>query len=80
MLILYVLGISALVIALAVGIDVGEQIWVEKRAERKAFKAKQIEAFMTLVEALSGRAEVSFDSKVVEFPTKTVGGKHRLVA
>jgi hypothetical protein len=80
MLILYVLGISALVIALAVGIDVGEQIWVEKRAERKAFKAKQLEALTVLRGMLVERFAHVLDAEVVELHQKTVGGKHRLVA
>jgi hypothetical protein len=81
MLILFVLGVSVLVIALTVGIDVSEQIWAEKHAERTAFKKKQLEAFVTLRDALLERVQRTVDvDVVVELPKKSAGAKHRLVA
>lgn len=80
MLILFVLGVSTLVIALTVGIDVSGQVWAENRAERDAFKKKQLEALAILRGALVERVKNTVDLKVVQLPKKSVGAKHRLVA
>jgi N-acetyl-anhydromuramyl-L-alanine amidase AmpD len=79
MLILFILAVSALIVALVVGIDVGEQVWSEKKAQRDAYKAKQLEAIMTLRNKLAERFAHILEVEVVELPKKRVGAKHRLV-
>lgn len=88
MLLVFVVVASLLVIAFAVGVDVGQQIWAEKRAERKALIARQIEAINLLQHAITKRFEErmlrnadTVEMKVVELhPQKTHGGRHRLTA
>lgn len=88
MLLVFVVVASLLIIAFAIGIDVGQQIWVEKRAERKALIARQTEAIALLQHAIAKRFEermkaetTTVELKVVELhPKKTTGGRHRLSA
>lgn len=81
----FVLLVSAGVVVLAVGVDVGSQAWVEKRAEREAHWAKMRAAEATLYAAISKRLEEhrktqTVELKVVALPPKPVGGRHRLTA
>ncbi|QJD49798.1 hypothetical protein SEA_CLUBPENGUIN_74 [Streptomyces phage ClubPenguin] len=80
----FVLLVSAGIVALAVGIDVGQQIWVEKQAARKAQLARLKAAEATLMEAISKRLEERMkdrtnviELKVVASPKMPVGGRHR---
>lgn len=80
----FVLLVSAGIVALALGIDVGQQIWVEKRAARKAQLAKLKAAEETLIAAISKRLEGRrkahanvIELKVVVSPKMPVGGRHR---
>jgi len=79
----FVLLVSAGIIFLAVGIDVGQQIWLD----RKARWTKMLEAEALLYAAIAKRFEGRFNPssdtielKVVSEPKKSVGGRHRLTA
>lgn len=80
----FVLLVWAVVVALAVGIDVGPEIWVEKRDARKAQRARIREAENMLRGAIVKRyqntAQTVIELKVVALPKKPVGGRHRLAA
>ena len=72
------------VILLTVGIDVGCQIWVEKRSERVARWTKIREAENLLYGAIIRRyrsaSENTVELRVVKHPKKPAGGRHRLTA
>jgi len=83
----FILLASAGIVGLTVGIDVGQQYWEEKRAERKAQLTKLREAEATLMAAISKRLEERMKThtnvvelNVVTLPKKPVGGRHRLTA
>lgn len=82
----FVLLVSAGVVVLAVGIDAGSQIWVEKRAERKEHWMKVREAEKLLFQAVQKRVEARqkaeatiVELNVVTLPQqkKTTSGRHR---
>jgi hypothetical protein len=84
----FILLVSAGVIALAVGIDVGQQVWDEKRAARTAHWAKMRAAEALLYASIAKRfeermkeqAQTTIELKVVALPQKPTGGRHRLSA
>ena len=76
---------------LAVGIDVGSQIWTEKREARKARWVQIREAEALLYASIAKRFEDRqkaqelpavniIELQVVALPKKPVGGRHRLSA
>lgn len=80
----FVLLVWVGIVILAVGIDVGGEWWVEKRAEREAHWAKVRAAEATLMAGISKRLEERkktrtnvIELKVVAVPKKPVGGRHR---
>lgn len=83
----FVLLVSAGIIVLAGGIDVAQQIWSEKRADRVAHCEKVREAEATLYTAvykkfghrMTPQTNV-VELKVTEAPKKPASGRHRLTA
>jgi hypothetical protein len=80
----FILSVSAGIVCLAVGIDVGSQVWAEKRAWREAQEARLVEA-RNLITAgirlkMARTAEKTIELKVVTLPKKPAHGRHRLVA
>jgi hypothetical protein len=80
----FVLLVSVGVVVVAVGVDVGSQLWVEKRAEREAHWTKVREAEALLYKAIQKRFEERtkahtnvIELKVVASPKMPVGGRHR---
>jgi hypothetical protein len=83
----FVLLVSAGIVFLAVGTDVGSGIWSEKQEERKAEEEKVRQAEAILLDVVKQRFEERLDIpanivelKVVAAPPKRVGGRHRLTA
>jgi hypothetical protein len=76
--------VSAGIVALAVAIDFGCEIWEDKRAERKAMIAKRKEAVDLLHQALVKHVEkhdkTIAELEAVTLPKKPAGGRHRLTA
>lgn len=85
----FILAVSAGVVVLAVGIDVGFQIWTEKREARKAHWVRVKEAEALLYASISKRFQERMTTQaqtntieltVISLPKKSVGGRHRLSA
>jgi hypothetical protein len=87
----FILAVSAGIVCLAVGIDIGSQVWTEKRAWREAEKARVVEAknlivqgihrkFETTMEMRTVRPKVVVPLEAVRVVEKPVHGRHRLVA
>ena len=80
----FVLLVWAGIVVLAVGMDVGRDVWVEKMAERAAMDAKRKEAIALLHLALTKHLakrnkSTAVEVKVVYVPKKPArdGGRHR---
>lgn len=84
MILVFVCAVSAGIVCLAVGIDVGSQVWAEKKAWREAEKARLQDAKNTIAAGVRLRmaraADKTIELKVVTLPKKTAHGRHRLVA
>lgn len=84
MILVFILAVSAGIVCLAVGIDVGSQVWAEKRAWREAEKARlqaardSIAAGIRLKMARASQSTIPL--KVVTLPKQPARGRHRLVA
>lgn len=87
----FILLVSAGIVVLAVGIDVGSQIWAEKREARKAHWARMREAEALLYVSISKRFQErmtmqaqaqtnTIELTVISLPKKPVSGRHRLSA
>ena len=81
----FVLLVSAGIVVLAVGVDVGQNLWAEKQKERKAEQEKLDEAENLLYAGIFRRQQNknpddTIELKVVTTPKKPVGGRHRLTA
>lgn len=84
----FVLLVWAGIVVLAVGMDVGRDMWIEKMEERAALDAKRKEAIALLHLALTKHLEkrsnktTVVELKVVTLPKKPTraGGRHRLSA
>lgn len=84
----FTLLVSAGIVALAVGIDAGSQLWKDKQAEREAHWARIREAEELLYQAIQKRFEArmkaqtseTLELNVVTLREKPVGGRHRLTA
>lgn len=84
MILVFILAVSAGIVCLAVGIDVGSQVWAEKRAWREAEKAR-VQACKNAIAAgvrlkMARATQTTIELKVVSLPKKPVHGRHRLVA
>jgi hypothetical protein len=80
----FILAVSAGIVCLAVGIDVGSQVWAEKRAWREAQEARLIEARNSIAAGvrlkMARATQTTIPLQVVTLPKKPVSGRHRLVA
>lgn len=83
----FVLVVWLGIVILAVGIDVGPEIWAEKRAAREEYRQRVREAesaiYMGIAKHLEERKKARtnvVELKVMARPQRTVGGRHRLTA
>lgn len=83
----FILLVSMGIVVLAVGTDIGTQIWAEKRAERQAQWARIREAEAILYNSIAKRFEAReltevaiIELNVVSLHEKPAKGRHRLSA
>lgn len=91
MILAFILSVSAGIVCLAVGIDVGSQVWAEKRAWREAEKERINRAKTMIVQGIHRKFETTMQMEIVQpkvvvplhavrVVEKPVHGRHRLVA
>lgn len=84
MILVYILAVSLAIVCLALGIDVGSQVWAEKRAWREEEQARvkaatdRIAAGIRLKMARANQTTIEL--KVVSLPKQPARGRHRLAA
>ena len=76
----FVLMVSSLMVAMTLGIDITQQIWVEKTAARTEALRKRKEAIETLQKAIQKRFNErpkTIPIEVVKMAQKPARGRHR---
>lgn len=81
MILVVILAISVGVVLAALGVDIGRQVWVDKKSARKIKEAKRAEALALLRTSIARKMETTMELKVVVLPKKPKhAGKHRFNA